>query len=167
LEVIIGCGGGLLFLLGAIHAILLFVNIGKLAQHKALQIQRDSMRSDREKVDSVVNELRVFQGKYNALEDVTIKGGLSWAQKLNIMSDILPRGMWFKKVSLDNSALFIEGSTISQDANEIVSVSRLISSLKDNVEFMENFTEIELGSVQRRSIKNVEIADFVITMKLK
>jgi hypothetical protein len=63
--------------------------------------------------------------------------------------------------------LFIEGSAISQNANEIASVSRLISELKGSDDFMADFTELELGSIQRRRIKNVEIADFVITMKLK
>jgi len=167
LEVIIGCGGGLLFLLVAVHAVIIFINVGKLAQHKALQMQREGMRAEKENVDSVVSELRTFQSKYNVLKEVTMEGELSWAQKLNFMSDILPRGMWFKKISLDNNMLFIEGSTIAQESNEIVSVSRLISSLKGNAEFMENFTELEFGSIQRRRIKNVEIADFVITMKLK
>ncbi|MCK4882905.1 MAG: hypothetical protein KAS92_07770, partial [Candidatus Omnitrophica bacterium] len=44
LEVIIGCGGGLLVLLGVVHVLLLFVNIGKLAQHKTLQKQWETMR---------------------------------------------------------------------------------------------------------------------------
>ena len=167
LEIIIGCGGGLLFLLGMIHVMLLLVNVGKLAHHKSLERQWESMRSDRENVDSVVSKMRTFQGKYTALEDISKKAELSWAHKLNLLSDYLPRGMWFKKISLNNEMLFIEGSAISQNANEIASVSRLISELKGSDDFMADFTELELGSIQRRRIKNVEIADFVITMKLK
>ncbi len=75
--------------------------------------------------------------------------------------------MWFKKIAFENEMLFIEGSTLSQGANEIISVSRLITKLKENEKFMENIAEIELGSIQRRRIKSVEIADFVITMKLR
>jgi len=169
LEIIIGCGGGLLILLGMIHIVLLLVNVGKLAHHRSLKHQWESMRADKENVDSVVSKMRTFQGKYTALEDIAKKAELSWAQKLNLLSDYLPRGMWFKRIALNNEMLFIEGSSIISQggANEIASVSRLISKLKGSDEFMGDFTELELGSIQRLRIKNVEIVDFVITMKLK
>ena len=167
LEVIIGCGGGLLVLLGIVHVLLLFVNIGKLAQHKTLQKQWETMRPGKENVDSVVNEMRVFQGKYKAIEDITGKSGLSWAQKLNILSDNLPRGVWLKKIALNEEILFIEGSAISKEITEIISIHHLTSNLKADDHFLEYFTDFELGSIQRRKIKNVEIADFVITMKVK
>ena len=60
LEVIIGCGGGLQILLGIVHVLLLFVNLGKLAQHKVLQKQWETMRPGKENVDSVINEMRAF-----------------------------------------------------------------------------------------------------------
>ncbi len=167
LEVIIGCGGGLLFLLGMVHVVLLFVNVGKLAQHKALQLQWDSLQGDKTNVDTVVGDMRAFQGKYKALEDIVQKTDVSWAQKINLLSDLLPRGMWFKKISFNNEMFFLEGSAIAQNVNEMAAVSRLISSLRDSAVFMGDFSELELGSIQRRKIKNVDIADFVVTMKLK
>lgn len=167
LEIIIGCGGGLLFLLGMIHVVLLLVNVGKLAHHKSLKYQWELIRSDKENVDLVVSKMRTFQGKYAALENIAKKAELSWAQKLNLLSEFLPRGMWFKKIALNDEMLFIEGSVLSQNANEIASVNHLISKLKGSDEFMRDFTELELGSIQKRKIKNVEVADFVITMKLK
>ena len=167
LEVIIGSGGGLLVLLGIIHVLLLFVNIGKLAQHKSLQKQWETMRPNKENVDSVVNEMRVFQSKYKSLEEILTGNGLSWARKLNILSDSLPRGVWLKKIALDDELLFIEGGAISKETTEIISINRFASSLKADAPFMEHFTDLELGSIQRRKIKNVEIADFVITMKVK
>lgn len=167
LDVIIGCGGGLLVLLGIVHVLLLFVNIGKLAQHKALQKQWETMRPGKENVDSVVNEMRVFQNKYKAIEEITGKSGLSWARKLNILSDSLPRGVWLKKIALNEKMLFIEGSAISKETTEIISIHHLTSNLKEDGNFMKHFTDLELGSIQRRKIKNVEIADFVITTKVK
>jgi len=167
LEIIIGCGGGLLFLLGIIHIVLLLVNVGKLAQYKSLQHQWDSMRSDKENVDSVVSKIKIFQGKYTALEDIAKKAKLSWSQKLNLLSDFIPRGMWFRKIALNSDMLFIEGSMVSQGGSEISSVSRLISKLKSSDDFIGDFTDLEIGSIQRRRIKNIDIADFVVTMKLK
>ena len=167
LEIIIGCTAGLLMFLATIHILLLLMNVRNLAYHQILKNKWEAMASDKENVDTVISEMRAVQGKYKAIEEIVTKGGLSWAQKLNLLSDNLPRGMWFKKLALNEEMLFIEGSAISRDTNEIINVHRLTASLKENKEFMEDLTDLELGSIQRRKIKNVEIADFVITMKLK
>ena len=167
LEIIIGCGAGLLMFLALIHILLLLLNVRKLAYHQILKGKWEAMAPDKENVDSVINEMRAVQGKYKAIEDIVTKGGVSWAQKLNLLSDNLPRGMWFNKLVLDDEMLLVEGSAISRDTNEIINVHRLTVGLKENAEFMRDFVDLELGSIQRRKIKNVEIADFVITMRLK
>jgi hypothetical protein len=167
LEIIIGCSAGLLMFLALIHILLLLLNVRKLAYHQILKGKWEAMVPDKENVDSVINEMRAVQGKYKAIEEIVTKGGVSWAQKLNLLSDNLPRGMWFDKLVLDDEMLLVEGSAISRDTNEIINVHRLTVGLKENEEFMRDFVDLELGSIQRRKIKNVEIADFVITMRLK
>lgn len=167
LEIIIGCGGGFLLLLGMIHVVVLFINLGKVAHLKTLQYQWEAMSTEKKNVDSVVSQMRIFQGKFKALDDIARKGEFSWAQKLNLLSDNIPRGMWFKKIALSDKTLFIEGSTISRGTNEIVSVSRLITKLKKDDVFMQDFSDLELGSIQRRRIKKVDVADFVITLKVQ
>lgn len=167
LEIIIGCGGGLLLLLGMIHVLLLFVNVRKLAQHNGLQKQWEALRPDKENVDFVVSEIRAVQSRYKAIENIVGKGELNWAQKLNLLSDNLPRGMWFERIALSENVFFLEGSAISRETNEIINVHRLTSDLKKNDEFMRHFVGLEIGSIQRRKIRNIEVADFVITTKLK
>ena len=166
-EIIIGCGGGLLVLLGVIHILLLYVNIRKLAQHKVLQKKWEAIRPEKEAVDAVVSEMRSAQSKCQAIEGIAGKSDLSWAQKLNILSDSLSRGVWLKKVALDDGVLFVEGSAISKETTEIISIHHLTSKLKANNDFSRHFTDLELGSIQRRKINNVEIVDFIITMKVK
>ena len=167
LEIIVGCSVGLLIFLGMIHVLLLLMNVRKLAQHKILKMQWEAMRPGKENVDSVISEMRIVQGKFKTIEEIVNKGGLSWSQKLNLLSDNLPRGMWLKKIDFHDNMFFIEGSAISRDTNEIISVHRITANLKETPAFMNDFTELELGSIQRRKIKNIEIADFVVTMKLK
>jgi Tfp pilus assembly protein PilN len=166
-EFVIGCCGGLLILLAAVHVLLLMLNVRRLARHKEFQRQWERMRPDKENLDSVIGEMRALQAKYKAIEDIAGKNKLSWSRELNILSDSLPRGVWLKKIAFNDKMLFIEGSAIAKETTEIVSVNRLTSSLSASAEFLEYFTDFELGSIQRRKIKNVEIADFVITMKLK
>jgi len=167
LEIVIGYGGGLLAFLVVVHVIFLAINISKIAQHKILQSEWETIRPSKEDVDSVVNDMRMLQGKYKAVEDILNKGGVPWSQKLNVLSDSLPRGVWLKKITLKDEMFFIEGSAISKDSNEIISVHHYTSALKESKDFLDHFTDLELGSIQRRRIKNVEIADFVITIKLK
>lgn len=167
MEIIIGCSAGLVMLLLLIHVLLFLLSVRKLAYHQILKNKWESMASDKENVDTVISEMRGVQGKYKAIEEIVTKGGVSWAHKLSLLSDNLPRGMWLTKLTLNEDVLVIDGSAISRDTNEIINVHRLTVNLKENEEFMSDFADLELTSIQRRKIKNVEIADFVLTMKLK
>lgn len=167
LEVIIGLGGGLVILLILVHIGLLFVNMRQIALHKKLQQEGQSLAPGRANVERAVNELRSLQGKQKAAENVVSGEKISWSQKLNILSDNLPRGVWLKRIRLEAEGLSIEGSAISEGGEEMINVHRFTAGLKGQKEFLEHFTDLELGSIQRRKIKHIEVADFVITARLK
>jgi len=167
IEIIIGSAGGLLILLVFIHVFLLFTNIYKLADHRRLESKWAQLKPDKEKVDAIIGELRSLQSKQKAIEDITASDGILWAQKLNIVSNSLPRGVWLNKVSLEDGMFFIDGSAISKQGNEMFNVHNLASNLKNEANFLDRLTDLELGSIQRRNIKKIEIADFLITTKLK
>lgn len=167
LEIIIGLGGGLVVLLILIHIFLMVVNIRNVARHKALQKQMETVLPGKQRVEEVVNELRVLQGTQKAVQDILPKRKIFWAQKLNILSDSIPRGVWLKRVNLEGDILVIEGSAISTDNEAMINVHQFTSSLKNRQEFLENFNDLELGSIQRRKIKERDIADFMITVRLK
>ncbi len=167
LEAVIGLGGGLIILLIAAHVLLLALNIHHLAQHKGLQGQWESLASSKHNVDAVLNELRTLQGKQKSAAGITPKGKILWSQKLNILSDHLPRGVWLKRVALEENALLIEGSAISEQGEEMINVHKFISQLQKQDAFLEHFADIELSSIQRRKIKQVDVADFIITARLK
>jgi|SRR3989338_4349703 len=166
-EVVVGAGGGLIVLLILVHIFLLFVNIQKMAQHKGLQRQWESILPSKKNIDGVVNELRILQGKQKATEGIVPGEKILWSQKFNILSDSLPRGVWLKKVSLEEGMLFIEGSAISTENEGMINVHKFTSNLKGQGKFLEHFAELELGSIQRRRIKHMDIADFIITARLK
>lgn len=167
LEIIIGLGGGLVVLLILIHIFLMVVNIRNVARHKALQKQMETVLPGKQRVEEVVNELRVLQSTQKAVQDILPKRKIFWAQKLNILSDSIPRGVWLKRVNLEGDILVIEGSAISTDNEAMINVHQFTSSLKNRQEFLENFNDLELGSIQRRKIKERDIADFMITVRLK
>lgn len=166
-EIVIGSAGGLLILLVFFHIGLLFINVKKLAQQKILDKKWEELKPEKQAVDQVLTQLRELQNNIKTLNQVTKKDGLKWAEKYNIISDSLPKGVWLKKLSLNDNVLFIEGSAISKMQKEMQSVHQFDANLKANKNFLEYFKDFEPGSMQRRKIQNLDIADFLITIKLK
>lgn len=168
LEVIIGIGGGLVALLILFHVFLLFTNIGKMIAYKNLKKQEEQIKPQKDVVEAVVKELRMLQSNKESIVRVT--GGVdrvSWSQKLNILSDSLPQGVWLRRVALSEKVLFIEGSAISRQAKENVNVHSFISNLKKRQDFLDHLTELELGSIQSHTVNKVDVADFLITAKVQ
>lgn len=167
LEIVIGLGGGLIVLLILAHVFLLAINIRNVAQHKEFKKKMEAVSPEKQRVEKVINELRALQSTQMAVEDILPERKIYWAQKLNILSDSIPRGVWLKRVNLEGDVLLIEGSAISTDNEAMINVHQFTSTLKSQREFLEHFNDLELGSIQRRKIKQMDIADFMITVRLK
>lgn len=166
-EVVIGSAGGLLFLLIFVHIGLTFINFSKHGIHKSLTNQMAEIKPAKEDVDAVIMQMRSLQNSVKAINEVVKGNRIIWAQKLNTLSDEIPRGTWIRKVALSEGGLFIEGSAISREQKEMISVHTFASNLKAKERFVNDFLELDLGSIQRRKINTVEVADFLITAKLK
>lgn len=166
-EIVIGLGGGLIVLLLLVHVFLLVINMRNVARHKEFKSKMEAVSPQKQRVEEVINELRALQSTQKAVEDILPGRKICWAQKLNILSDSIPRGVWLKRVHLEGDVLLIEGSAISTDNEAMINVHQFTSTLKSQREFLEHFNDLELGSIQRRKIKQMDIADFMITVRLK
>ncbi|HLF17453.1 MAG TPA: hypothetical protein VI749_00965 [Candidatus Omnitrophota bacterium] len=166
LEIVIGCAGGLVMFLILAHVGLLMVNVFRLNYHKGLKKQWDVILPAKENVDKVLQEMRELQAKHKAIEKITTDDRISWSQKMNILSDGIVRGVWLTRVRLKEGVFFIEGSAISKQNDEMINVHSFTSNLKNEKSFLEKFSDLELGSIQRRNIGKTEIADFLITAEL-
>jgi hypothetical protein len=69
-------------------------------------------------------------------------------------------------MTLDKFGLSIEGSVVSKTRNEINNVGLFISSLKQDNDFIKDFSSLEVNSIQRSKASSVEVADFTILAKL-
>lgn len=167
LEVIIGVGGGLLMLLICVHIFLFALNVQKIAAHKTLQNKWNAILPEKEKVDFVINHMRELQSRVGAIGDATKVDGIIWAQKLSILSESLPRGVWIKKFELTDSMLFIQGSAISRLNQEMFEVHQFTSNLKASEDFLKGLDDLELGSIQSQKVSTTEVADFLITANLE
>lgn len=166
-EIIYGCGGALVFLLILVHVVFLLINLSRLSEYQIFKNEWKQMQPAKQNVDTVLVQLRSLQSKLKSIEDMTPAKQLMWSQKLNIISDSLPKGVWFKKIAVTEDMLFMEGSAISRGGQEMSDVHGLVSNLKANEFFMDKLSNLDIESIQSRKAGKVDISDFLITAERK
>lgn len=165
----------LILIVGAIGLFLVLVHlllVGRLVVRKtALSGVRRSFQqieTSKKQADVLKEEMSKIEARVNSYAALTDRAKqIIWAKKLNQLSDFLPSGIWLTKLSFSDKQLTIEGSAISKRGEEMVLVGKFTSALKDDADFSKEFKSVELSSINRKSIKNVEVADFVISVDLK
>lgn len=166
LEILIGSIVGVVILMIGVHIGLLGVNVLKLTHQKNLQKQWDVIAPAKENVDKVIKEMRELQTKHKAIDKITTGSRILWAQKLNILSDSIVRGVWLTRVRLNEGTFYIEGSAVSKQSDEVIGVHPFTSNLKQDKMFVDKFVDLDLDSIQRRFIGKTEVADFIITARV-
>jgi len=166
IEILIGSVLGVVLFLIAVHVSLLGVNVLKLTQHNNLKKQWDVIAPAKQNVDKVIKEMRDLQAKHKAIDKITTGSRILWAQKLNILSDSIVRGVWLTRVRLSEGTFYIEGSAISKQSEEVIGIHPFTANLKADKIFIDKFQDLDLDSIQKRFIGKTEVADFVITAKV-
>lgn len=162
-EVIVGFVGGLFVLLLLVSILLQTTIFMKFAQRKALKLEWEEILPSKARVDTVLSQLRNLQSKAKSIENITGVEDIVWSAKLNDISDSVPRGVWIKSIIGNEQRLVIEGSSVRKVKDEMINVHDFAANLKSQKNFLKNINNLEVGSIQRRSIKNIEVADFSIT----
>ncbi len=166
-EMIIGLVGGVVVLLLAVNLLVQVIIFVKLFQYKSLKGEWDQVAASKTNLDIITTQLRDLQSKAKSVEVMTGGEGIHWAGKMSYISESLPRGVWLRKIVVSKQRLGIEGSAISKGKDEITNVHTFASNLKNQPTFMDRLDDLEVGSIQRRTVKTVEIVDFSITTKIK
>ncbi len=166
-EILSGVGSGLIFLMLVVHLFLgalWLAGMGRLSGYRA---NWQKVLPDKTVLDSINKESGDLKKKINMISDMTIKKSVLWAPKFNAISDALPRGLWIRKMTLDKAGLSMEGSVVSKTQNEINNVGLFLSVLKQNDDFMKDFSSLEVNSIQRGKNNAIEVTDFTVMAKVK
>ncbi|MEI7998097.1 MAG: PilN domain-containing protein [Candidatus Omnitrophota bacterium] len=166
-EILLGFGSIFLSLLILIHLGLIGTWIVKFGQHLVYKVAWQKMLPDKSNLDSINQELQDLRGKTSIITDITSKKAMLWSQKLNVLSDVMPKGVWLKKITWKDNVVSIEGSVVSKFREEITIAGNFVSNLKKEEGFAKGFSSIELSSVNRSKKGMTEIVDFIITAKVK
>ena len=113
LEIFIGAIGGAVALLLMINIVLQLVIFIQLANCQRLQITRDLITPEKRQVDQIVGRLDVLRQKLDLIEGITSGKRVLWAQKLNIVSDLILPGVWLERMILAPGFFSLEGKSVS------------------------------------------------------
>lgn len=161
-EMLILFGGAAISVLVLIHLLLIGALAAKKVKYLGLNMEWQKILPEKNKIDALKNEQKEITEKIKSIEKLTKKGRISWAKKLNIVSDAVPQGVWIRLINFTGKELTIEGSSVSLRGEEVILVNKFASALKNNADFYSDFKDLEVSSIRRRQIKSAEVADFVL-----
>jgi Tfp pilus assembly protein PilN len=165
LEVVFGVGGGLLALVVLVHLMLLLTQITRIITKKSIEGQMHKIAANKKVVDEIISELRDLQSNYNTVDGFT-KREVWWSQRLNIISDSMPTGVWVRRIMVDAGTLQIDGSAVLKQNIGMGNVHNFVSNLKGNKQFLIKLSNMELGSINTRTVNRTDVADFFIKAKV-
>ena len=166
-EMLVGMLIGMAIFFAAVHVLLqIFIGI-KVIQLKGFKKQLETVSYDKARTDLVMKDLKELREKIQTIDKIAGSSKILWSQRLEQISEHLPRGVWLTRVSLDDAVLLIHGSSVSKTKTEMINVHTFIADLKKDTEFAQYFNNIELNLIKSRKINETQIADFIIKADLK
>jgi len=143
-EILIGLGGLCLTVLIALHLLLMGGYVIQLTQQIIYKITWQKMLPEKKNIDSIGQEIKDLRAKITTINEITSKKAIVWSQKLNSLSDQLPKGLWLKSILWDSKIMVIEGSAYSKQHDEINIVGSFAANLKKDEGFARDFRRLSL-----------------------
>ena len=122
-------------------------------------------KTEVERLQRLLQELRAQQKAFQGLG----KGPGLWAQRLNILSNVTPEGVWYTELALDpTKGMVLQGSAIGQQVGpEMVSVTRLVRDLEANPDFASVVKDIQIESIKRVPEGEIDVVQFTLSCSLQ
>ncbi len=176
-QILLGVNALLLFLFIIFSAL----SLTRVVQDRILTNRLGQLQQEQSRLSSLRTEIsQLKQG--NSFFDGLAQREFFWSEKLNLLSDLLVPGIWFRQIMLDDKTnitvgagnktggtrrLIMHGTAVSVTHEEMAVITELIRGLKADKRFFAEFRNIELESVLRRKIGPVEVMDFTLVCLFK
>lgn len=162
-------GGAVILLVVAQFAFTALITV-KENKLKGLERKWAVLEPREKEVLAIKKEMVDLNNRLEAIADIVTKRIL-WAKKLNDLSDSMVPRVWLTSLSIDETLkkkyLAIKGGITSLRKDEAAVIGKFMKILKENKSFFEDFSEIKLGTLQQRKVREVEIMEFSIICFLK
>jgi len=166
-ELVIGAVGGFLALLIVLNILLQFVIFVQLANVQRLQMSWDRITPEKRQVDGVLNNLNALRQKIAVIDKIKTGHRISWAQKLNAISDVISSGAWLDRLAVDKEFLFIEGKVVPKKGDSLFAVNIFYKNLESNPVFMRGIKGLEVTLTERKKVNAVDLGIFAMRATLE
>jgi wobble nucleotide-excising tRNase len=167
---------GLVALVIIIHLFLASALVWNKTAYNILSKKWNNLEPDKKEVDRLRNEAGRMDKKISLVEQL-LTSRFSWTNALQSINECIVPGVWLSNFVLGEKTdsntklrrvfLSLSGSAVTSGGQGTATIGKFMNSLRENKDFASDFDEIELGSIQRRNIKETEIMDFTITAYFK
>jgi len=138
----------------------------KSLHYRSLNRQWVQLESQRKMADEWKQEHKV-----NSQHSEYVRGLISQrvtvSDKMQILSDALPKGIWFNRLSLKQKEFLLEGSVISLKKDQMSLLNLFLNFLNKDKRFSKDFVRLELGRMSMRTLGGYPVMDFVLEGGLK
>lgn len=134
---------------------------------RGLQARVYTLDPKRRVIDEVKIAIARLQEQERVFEQLDRRRS-QWAQRLNVLSDMTPDGIWFSDLALDaQGTLTLQGAAISQGREEMASVNQLVQSLRADPQFSPVVRDIQIASIQNVQEGEIELMEFTLVCDLR
>lgn len=154
---------GIFALILIVHLFLLLTGVMKIHKLKSLEKRWTLLTSQHPQLEAWRKQYATSSQETQGINKL-LKDRLTVFDKMQVLSKVLPNGIWFNQITLKDKNLRLEGCVISLKKDHLSLLNLYLSNLKKERGFFQN---LELGSVKMRSVSGYEIMDFILTGKLQ
>ena len=163
----------LLFILPAAFGLLVIVHLFlggflllKSLQHKILNKKWTQLSSQFQKVNEWKRQYNISSQQIEQM-DKMLAQRITISDKMQILSKVLPNGIWFNHLNLNNKEFNLKGSVVSMTKNQMHLLNLFLNRLKEDELFFKDFVRLELGHMSMRILGGFSIMDFILEGNLE
>jgi Tfp pilus assembly protein PilN len=163
----------ILYLIPILFGVIIIIHIYLLAVLITKNSQISSLNNKWQQLGPQRKTLEDFREEYEGLSSDAaiirqlVTSRIAWSKKLNRLSLDLPSGVWFNELLFRQKEFILKASTVSLQKEELTLINKFMENLKNDTDFFKDFSSLELGPVQRRTVGSYDIVDFDLQAKLK
>jgi len=125
-----------------------------------------SLEPERKAMEEFNNKYTLVSEDAQAIQQL-VRDRVVWSEKLNKLSLNLPSGVWFNELSVNSKELILKGGVVSLNKEELNLIKQLIDNLKSDPVFFKDFSTLELGSAEKKTVGSYDITEFTLNATLK
>jgi len=161
-QLLILCIPVIFVLLVITHSYFIFLGLTRTAQLKTLKAKWENSLLQRKSLEEFNAEYSFVSTDARDTEKLLLER-VNWSEKLNKLSLSLPAGVWLEYISVSGKEFYLRGKAVSLDKAEVSLIRNYVDGIKNQPQFMKNFSFLEISSIKKSAIGAYEIADFSLT----